>query len=54
MIIDKNSFYQRYPNFDINFYRKSYNDLKDLSDNDLLRHYHFHGVNEKRLCNDIF
>jgi len=53
-ILDKNSFYQRYPNFNINFYRKSYNDLKDLSDNDLLRHYHFHGVNEKRLCNSIF
>ena len=49
-IIREEEFYIRYPNFDPDFYQKSYRDLKTLDYINLLRHYHFHGLKEKRIC----
>lgn len=49
-IIREEEFYIRYPYFDPDFYQKSYRDLKTLDYINLLRHYHFHGFKEKRIC----
>lgn len=40
-------------NFDINYYKNKYNDLKDIhEDDDIINHFKQHGVNEKRIFNE--
>ena len=51
-IIKESDFFHKYPNFNIEFYQSSYQDLKGLQFYDILRHYHFHGRLEKRFCNE--
>ena len=51
-IIREFEFFYKYPKFNTKFYQSSYPDLKNLQYIELLRHYHFHGIHEKRFCNE--
>jgi len=46
-IIDK------YPTFNVNYYKKNYKDLQNFNNNQLKIHYIRHGVNEKRICDRL-
>lgn len=50
-IVKEEDFYNKYPYFDLEFYRNSYKDLVVLDNYQLMRHYHFHGKKEGRICN---
>ena len=50
-IIKEEDFYRKFPDFNIDFYKQSYSDLKDLNNYNILKHYFFNGRFEKRFCN---
>ena len=49
-----NSFYDFYPDFNINVYKYIHDDLKNLSDNEAKMHYYMYGKNEGRNINMNF
>jgi hypothetical protein len=50
---DLDNLYRLYPNFDINFYKSYHKDLSNLSNNELIIHYHNHGKYENRICKEL-
>tara|TARA_B100000795_G_C22801797_1_gene442339 strand:+ start:46 stop:3435 length:3390 start_codon:yes stop_codon:yes gene_type:complete len=50
-IIKEEDFYRKFPDFNIDFYKQSYSDLKDLNNYNILKHYFFNGRFEKRFGN---
>jgi hypothetical protein len=45
-------FYKLFPNFDINFYKNFHDDLKNLNNYDLYKHYYYH-TSENRIISEI-
>lgn len=50
IIAGETDFYERYPDFDINFYRKFNIELREMTDYELFKHYHMYGY----FANEIY
>jgi hypothetical protein len=51
-ICNKESFYKLYPDFDLSYYKNRYFQNTELSDMDLLKHYHLTGKYEQKATNN--
>lgn len=47
IIYNKNSFYELYPDFDLDYYKSKYFNKSSMSDMEILHHYHFVGSKER-------
>jgi len=51
-IFSEDHFDKLYPDFDIKYYKSKYNDMKNITDYEVKKHYFIYGCHQKRLYNN--